>query len=30
MPTKFRPLDDNIVIKPADAEEKSAGGRPVA
>ncbi|MBP9892504.1 MAG: co-chaperone GroES [Planctomycetes bacterium] len=26
MPTKFRPLDDNIVIKPADAEEKSAGG----
>jgi chaperonin GroES len=26
MPTKFRPLDDNIVIKPAQAEEKSAGG----
>lgn len=26
MPTKFRPLDDNIVIKPAEAEEKSAGG----
>ena len=26
MPTKVRPLDDNIVIKPAVAEEKSAGG----
>jgi chaperonin GroES len=26
MATKFRPLDDNIVLKPADAEEKSAGG----
>jgi chaperonin GroES len=26
MATKFRPLDDNIVLKPAEAEEKSAGG----
>lgn len=26
MPNKLRPLDDNIVIKPAPAEEKTAGG----
>ena len=26
MATKIRPLDDNIVLKPAEAEEKTAGG----
>lgn len=26
MPSKFRPLDDNIVLRPAEAEEKTAGG----
>jgi chaperonin GroES len=26
MATKLRPLDDNIVVIPAEAEEKSAGG----
>lgn len=26
MALKLRPLDDNIVIKPAEAEEKTAGG----
>jgi chaperonin GroES len=26
MATKLRPLDDNIIIRPHDAEEKTAGG----
>ncbi|MCC6463956.1 MAG: co-chaperone GroES [Planctomycetes bacterium] len=26
MATKLRPLDDNVLIKPAEAEEKTAGG----
>jgi chaperonin GroES len=26
MPTKLRPLDDNIIVKPAKAEEVTAGG----
>ena len=26
MPTKARPLDDNVVVIPAEAEEKTAGG----
>lgn len=26
MANKLRPLDDNIVVKPASAEEKTAGG----
>jgi len=26
MATKLRPLDDNVVVMPAEAEEKSAGG----
>jgi chaperonin GroES len=26
MATKLRPLDDNIVVRPAEAEEKTAGG----
>ena len=26
MATKLRPLDDNIIVKPDEAEEKTAGG----
>lgn len=26
MTTKLRPLDDNVLVKPAEAEEKTAGG----
>ncbi|MCG3184096.1 MAG: 10 kDa chaperonin [Planctomycetes bacterium] len=26
MATKLRPLDDNIIVKPHEAEEKTAGG----
>lgn len=26
MATKLRPLDDNVVVMPAEAEEKTAGG----